>query len=90
MKKLLLLIVIINYTVAFSQETYYSDVNLELSGTDLKDALAAKIISTHINLLNYTPDVWEASKITDKDTDPKRVVFIYCWGVGYYKNVTNY
>jgi endonuclease I/chitodextrinase len=89
MKKLLLLIVIINYTVAFSQEAYYSDVNLELSGTDLKDALASKIISTHANLLNYTPDVWEASKITDKDIDPSRVVLIYGWEDGSDQDDTN-
>ena len=89
MKKLLLLIVIINYTVAFSQETYYDDVDLELYGTDLKDALAAKIVSTHTNLLYYTPDVWEASKITDKDTDPSRVVLIYGWEGGSDQDQTN-
>jgi hypothetical protein len=68
MKKLLLLIVIINYTIGFSQESYYSDVDLELFGTDLKDALATKIKATHTRVLEYTsngPDVWDATKETD-------------------------
>jgi endonuclease I/chitodextrinase len=76
--------------ITFSQaEPYYNDVDLELHGTNLKDALASKIISTHTNMLNYTPDVWEASKITDKDTDPSRVVLIYGWEDGSDQDITN-
>jgi endonuclease I/chitodextrinase len=78
------------YLITFSQaQTYYDDVNLQLYGTNLKDALASKIISTHTNLLYYTPDVWEASKITDKDTDPSRVVLIYGWENGSDQDETN-
>jgi endonuclease I/chitodextrinase len=76
--------------ITFSQaQTYYDDVNLQLSGTNLKNAMASKIISTHTNLLNYTPDVWEASKITDQDSDPSRVVLIYGWENGDDQDITN-
>ena len=54
MKKLLILIFITSYSVSFSQETYYNDVDLTLYGTQLKDALAAKIIATHTRVLEYT------------------------------------
>ena len=75
--------------LTFSQESYYQDVDKSLFGAALKDALASKIISTHTNMLNYTPDVWEASKITDKDTDPNRVVLIYGWEDGSDQDDTN-
>ena len=88
-KKLLVLIFITSFSVSFSQEQYYSDVDLELDGINLKDALASKITSTHTNMLDYTPDVWEASKITDKDTDPTKVVLIYGWEDGSDQDVTN-
>ncbi|MCL9805345.1 endonuclease [Flavobacterium amniphilum] len=46
---------------------YYNSFNWSLTGQNLKNALAAKITSTHTNLLTYTPGIWEASKITDLD-----------------------
>ncbi|SHN05840.1 endonuclease [Polaribacter sp. KT 15] len=89
MKKLLFSILTLTSLISFCQEAYYSDVNLQLSGTDLKDALATKIISTHTNLLSYTPGVWEASKVTDKDVDASRVVLIYGWENGTDQDITN-
>jgi endonuclease I/chitodextrinase len=60
--------------------TYYNDVNLTLTGTALKDALATKIINTHTTNLSYTPGVWDALKQTDLDpTDPTKVLLIYGW-----------
>ncbi|AUC83997.1 hypothetical protein CW731_01230 [Polaribacter sp. ALD11] len=89
-KKLLLLIAMSTCAFTFSQaQQYYDDVNLQLSGTNLKDALASKIISTHSNMLSYTPGVWEASKITDKDSDASRVVLIYGWENGSDQDDTN-
>ncbi|CAL2110669.1 conserved protein of unknown function precursor containing a type A C-terminal secretion signal. Putative extracellular ribonuclease [Tenacibaculum sp. 190130A14a] len=66
---------------AFSQvPTYYNDVNMNLTGSALKDELATKIISTHTTILTYTPDVWNALKQTDIDpTDNTKVVLIYGW-----------
>ncbi|GAB7257552.1 endonuclease [Polaribacter sp. OB-PA-B3] len=89
MKKLLFSILTLTSLISFCQEAYYSDVNLQLSGTDLKDALATKIISTHTNLLTYTPGVWEASKVTDKDVDASKVVLIYGWENGTDQDITN-
>ena len=89
MKKLLFSILTLTSLISFCQEAYYSDVNLQLSGTDLKDALATKIISTHTNLLSYTPGVWEASKATDKDVDASKVVLIYGWENGTDQDITN-
>ena len=88
-KKLLLFILTFTSLASYCQEAYYSDVDLQLTGIELKDALAAKIISTHSNMLSYTPGVWEASKITDKDTDPTRVVLIYGWENGTDTDDTN-
>ncbi|KGL64050.1 endonuclease [Polaribacter sp. Hel1_85] len=88
-KKLLFIIFISSFSISFSQEQYYNDVNLQLTGIDLKDALAAKIIGTHSNPLSYTPGVWEASKVTDKDTDTSKVVLIYGWENGTDQDDTN-
>lgn len=70
------------FTVAtFAQiPTYYNDVNMTLTGTALKNALATKIINTHTTNLSYTPGVWDALKQTDLDpTDPTKVLLIYGW-----------
>jgi len=89
-KKLLLFILTITSFISFSQEDYYDDVNLQLTGIALKDALATKIISTHSNMLSYTPGVWEASKITDLDTaEPDNVILIYGWENGSDQDDTN-
>ncbi|PQJ82175.1 endonuclease [Polaribacter glomeratus] len=90
-KKLLFLIAITTCTFTFSQaESYYSDVNLNLTGADLKNALATKIITTHTKLLTYTPGVWEASKITDANvSNTSEVVLIYGWEDGTDQDITN-
>ena len=89
-KKLLFFTLITSFSISFSQEAYYNDVNLDLSGNNLKEALASKIINSHVNLLNYTPDVWNASKITDADVNSQsRVVLIYGWEDGSDQDITN-
>ena len=49
-KKGLLLIFITSFSISFSQESYYNDVDLTLHGVTLKEALASKIIETHTNM----------------------------------------
>tara|TARA_R110002049_G_scaffold76883_6_gene197164 strand:+ start:6125 stop:8341 length:2217 start_codon:yes stop_codon:yes gene_type:complete len=92
-KKLLLLLVLTISNVSFSQETYYSDVDLTLTGIQLKDALATKIISTHTRVLEYTssgPDVWDATKATDENTAlTSDVVLFYGWENGSDTDITN-
>jgi len=79
MKKLVFLFLLISL-LSYSQQAYYNDVNLTLTGTALRDELATKIISTHSNFLSYTPGVWEACKVTDLDPDDvtnSNVLLIY-------------
>ena len=64
----------------FAQETYYNDINTELTtltGIPLKDALATKIINTHVNTLSYS-DARECLKIIDLETgQTDNVLLIY-------------
>lgn len=93
MKKLLLLIFITSFSVSFSQEAYYNDVNLTLSGLELKDALATKIIATHTRVLDYTssgPDVWDATRATDENpANTSEVILFYGWENGTDQDITN-
>ncbi|WP_299620747.1 endonuclease [uncultured Tenacibaculum sp.] len=62
----------------FAQQSYYSDVDLNLTGVTLKNALAVKIINTHTNALDYTPGIWEASRATDVNpANSSEVLLIY-------------
>lgn len=75
---------------SYSQEAYYSNVNLNLTGLSLKDELATKIINTHTNKLFYTPDVWQASIITDPNpNNSSEVILIYGWENGTDSDITN-
>ena len=64
MKYILLLPALITVSIVFSQQAYYNDVDLTLSGMALKSELSNKIITTHSNNLSYS-EVWEALKVTD-------------------------
>ena len=89
-KKGLLLIFITSFSITFSQESYYDDVDLTLYGLQLKEALASKITTTHTNILPYTPGVWEASKITDINPENNsEVILIYGWENGTDQDITN-
>ncbi len=62
------------------KQAYYNDVDHTLTGIQLKNALATKIINTHTNKLDYTPDIWTASKITDANlTNANQVILFYGW-----------
>lgn len=90
MKRLLafwIFLSIVSYT--FSQQSYYSDVNLKLTGISLKDALATKIITTHSQFLSYS-QIWEASKVTDiNPNNTNEVILIYGWENGNDNDITN-
>jgi endonuclease I/chitodextrinase len=89
MKKLLLLIFITSFSVSFSQEQYYNNVDLTLTGLTLKNALNQKIVNTHTNLLSYS-EVWTACKNTDLNPDnSEEVVLIYGWENGEDQDITN-
>ena len=59
MKKITILILILNISIAFSQNgapasPYYNGFNWTLTGSNLKDALATKITTTQTRFLNYS------------------------------------
>jgi endonuclease I/chitodextrinase len=67
--------------ISFSQvQTYYDDVDKTLTGLALKNALTTKITTTHATFLDYTPDVWTASKVTDANlSNANEVILFYGW-----------
>ena len=90
MKKLILFGLLFINWICFSQQAYYDDVNLNLTGLDLKNELATKITVTHTNFLSYTPEIWEASSITDEDpSNSNNVILLYGWENGSDGDVTN-
>ncbi len=92
-KKILFFTIYLITFYSFSQEQYYNDVDLTLTGIELKDELATKIIATHTTVLEYTssgPDVWDATKATDEyTTNTDEVVLFYGWEEGSDDDVTN-
>lgn len=95
MKKITTLLLLVNIGILFSQNgapaaPYYNGFNWTLTGTNLKDALASKITSTHTRLLNYTPGVWNALKQVDLDpTNSQNVLLVYGWESGVDADATN-
>ncbi len=77
MKKLPFIILIFSISIFSQIPSYYNDVNLNLSGSDLKDELATKIITTHTNFLSYDWDV-----VREADLNPSNsseVILTYGW-----------
>lgn len=91
MKKQLLFLLLCLYSVfILSQESYYDNVNLNLTGISLKEALAAKIIITHTNNLSYTPGIWNASMATDMNPlNNNEVLLVYGYENGSDSDSTN-
>jgi endonuclease I len=91
MKQLLFLVLVCYSSIFIAQvPDYYNDVNLSLTGADLKGVLATKIINTHTNNLSYTPGIWEASKITDINPEnSNEVLLIYGYENGTDTDITN-
>lgn len=81
MKKFILLIAVFFTvsTILHAQvPAYYNDVDLTLTGMDLKAALTTKITNTHTSPLSYTPGVWNTLKVSDLDPDnASNVLLIY-------------
>ena len=85
---LLFLVGLISFTTV-AQQTYYNDVNLTLTGTQLRDALGTKVSNTHSNSLSYS-EIWTATMVTDLDpTNSNNVLLLYGWENGSDGDVTN-
>jgi endonuclease I len=95
MKKITFLLLITLVSIGFAQngapaQPYYNGFNWNLNGMALKIALETKTISKHTNFLTYTPDVWNASKITDLDpNNSNNVLLLYGWENGTDTDLTN-
>ena len=91
MKKQLLFLLISFYSLfSLAQESYYNDVDLNLTGIDLKNELSIKITDTHTNYLDYTPDTWNASINTDVNPlNSSEVLLIYGYEDGTDSDTTN-
>lgn len=77
MKKLFLLLFLPFYVVAQIPD-YYQNIDFTKTGTELEDQLSALVTSTHEHELVYTPEVWDALRLTDLDpTDQSKVLLIY-------------
>ena len=91
MKKIFKPLLIITTFLSFSQNgapanPYYIGFNWTQTGTNLKNALAAKITTTHTNLLTYS-QAENALRITDADPiDIQNVFLIY----GFSNNICTY
>lgn len=71
----------------WSQQSYYDDVNLTLTGVALKTALATKVTNTHTNVLSYG---WDATKATDLNpSNLSNVLLIYGYEDGSDSDCTN-
>ena len=90
MKKQLLFLLLSFYSfILVAQQSYYDDVNLNLTGLSLRDALATKVINTHTNILTYS-NIWDASMVTDVNPlNATEVLLIYGWENGSDGDVTN-
>lgn len=89
MKKLIFLFIFLGSILVVAQESYYNNVNLNLSGLSLKNELITKITTTHTRFLIYD-QVWDASMATDVNpVNNSQVLLIYGWENGSDGDVTN-
>jgi endonuclease I len=57
---------------------YYSSIDFRLSESQLKEQMSQLIIRTHTTELVYTPQIWDALKVSDIDpTNNGQVLLIY-------------
>lgn len=67
-----------NFNIPSDLANYYNDIDFTLTGSNLMDALANKVINSHSTNLSYTPGVWNALKESDLDpVDNSKVLLIY-------------
>lgn len=94
MKKNYILFFLLSLTICVAQNgapatPYYNGFNWNQTGTALKNALATKITTTHVNQLTYS-QVWEALRIVDLDpSNSANVLLVYGWENGSDSDVTN-
>jgi len=76
MKYFLIIFSVCFTSFCLAQQQYYNDVNLNLTGINLKNELATKIISTHTNFLSYA-EAYQVIKDTDEDSANNSNVILF-------------
>lgn len=78
MKKKLLFLLSFPLSCLAQIPEYYSTIDFNETGDELKEQLAILISETHTYELEYTPEVWNALKQADLDPEnPENVLLIY-------------
>lgn len=78
MQKLLFFLLLIPFLCISQIPAYYSEIDFSQSNETIKLQLSELISDTHIIDLYYTPEVWDALKISDLDpNNSQNVVLIY-------------
>ncbi len=78
MKRFFLLVWMLTASYLHAQvQAYYNDVDLSVTGNQLKDNLAVKIINTHTHQVSYS-QLWDVYIHTDS-AGPGKVYLIYGW-----------
>lgn len=86
MKHSYFLFLLLSY-FSFSQQPYYSGIDFNQTGLDLKEDLSILITSTHTNTLSYG---WDATQATDVNpSNSSNVLLIYGWENGSDLDCTN-
>jgi endonuclease I len=92
---ILILTLLLSINIFSQQSPYYDGISSELTtetGMTLFGTLATLTANKHANYLDYTPDVWEACRVTDLDPNDgtnSNVLLIYGWESGSDGDVTN-
>lgn len=71
----------------YAQQAYYNNVDLNLTGINLKNELATKITSTHTNFLSYS-EAYQIIKDTDEDVSNNSNVILFYTGQSVGRNHT--
>lgn len=80
MKKLLFLLAPILFFAQVPVPNYYNSINFSQEPEEVKNQLANLITTTHTHILSYTPEVWDALRVTDLDPEDKtknNVLLVY-------------
>jgi endonuclease I len=82
---------LVSTTVSAQIPSYYNDVDLTLTGLELRDALSSKLQnSTYLPYTSSQFDTWKALRIIDENPENSaEVLLVYGWSDGGNPNVTN-
>jgi chitodextrinase len=77
MKKTLLLFSLFLTCIAYAQETYYDDVDLNAEGLTLKENLAIKTIAAHTKILSYGWGAFQEGDLNPENSSEVLLIYGY-------------